>query len=343
MKNKLRIFSISLAVFFLLLFIIEPKTAADGMVEGIDVCLNVIIPSLFPFFVVTAYLNSNLSGYSIPGIRFISKALHLPNGCQMILPLTLMGGYPIGAKLITDMYKSKAIDKRTAHILMGYCNNAGPAFIIGIAGASFSSPIVAVILWILHIISAILTGLLLPKPYSQKADIPIKLTSMSQILKNSITSITSVCSWILVFKILLSYLNHWFHGIIHQPIGIILTGLLELSNGCIAIAQLPTPTHQFILFSVFFGFGGLCVLLQTLSVTDSMGIGLYVYGKVIQTCISLILSIIVSKLLFKNFPFQVPRICVMVCFSIMIIGLMRHRIKKLWKSDPESCIMQTEH
>ena len=151
MNKKSRVLQITLSVVILIVFIIDPNTASSGVAEGIDMCLKVIIPSLFPFFVVSTYLNAILFGYPIPAIQCIAKLLQIPIGGESILLLGLIGGYPVGAKLIADLYYTNKIDKQTAHILLGYCNNAGPAFIFGIAGAAFAS-----------LVTQIFTSIILP-------------------------------------------------------------------------------------------------------------------------------------------------------------------------------------
>ena len=328
MKNRANYFTAVITSLFLLLLMINGKTATAGVTDGIDICMRVIIPSLFPYFVVTAYLNENLLGCSLPGMQCTSKMLRIPNGCQMLLPLGLIGGYPVGAKLIAELYKSKSMDKQTAHILMGYCNNAGPAFIFGIAGATFSSPLIAVLLWIIHITSAIITGILLPKPNIAEVNISTHRMSLPDIIKNSVSAMASVCSWIIIFKVLLSYLNQWIPSILQSPAGILLTGFLELSNGCISASQLSAPATKFIVYAIFFGFGGLCVLLQTVSVTGDLGIGLYFHGKIIQTCISFILALVTSTLLFADLRLSIRDICLTTILSAAVIILTLQNAKK---------------
>lgn len=307
-KNKYSL-QIIFSIMILTILISDTKTAANGVKEGIDTCLKVIIPSLFPFFIVTTYLNSMIIGCRLPKIQRFTKQLHIPVGGEFILLLGLTGGYPVGAKLISDLYSKNKINWQTAHILLGYCNNAGPAFIFGIAGTAFTSPFVPVVLWIIHILSAIGTGFLLPKPELTEISVTAESrTSLAQAMKSSISACTSVCSWVIIFKILLSYLHIWFKSLLLRPVGIILTGILELSNGCIAATQIANPLLRFILITVFLAFGGLCVLFQTTSVTGTLGIGLYMHGKLIQTCISFVLAYFCGIMLFpgqNSFPFPV--------------------------------------
>ena len=326
---KFRMRSIG-AVVSLILIITNPKIAATGVSEGIELCLKAVLPSLFPFFIVTTYLNSMMTGHHIAGFQYFCRKLHIPVGCEFVLPLGLMGGYPVGAKLITDLYNTKNIDKRTAQILLGYCNNAGPAFILGIAGSAFASPIHSVALWLIHIGSAILTGFLLPKPCTTKAAINLTVNaSLQRSVKSSINACVSVCGWIITFKILLSYLSAWFPTLIKTHIGILITGILELSNGCLSATQIENIGSRFVIYTVFFALGGLCVLLQTLSVTEPIGIGLYVHGKLIQTCISLAVAIICVKILFPDASPSLYMASILIILSTLTTVLTLHHAKKV--------------
>lgn len=330
MKYKQRYIKLSIALCALILIIMDTKTAASGVLEGIDICLKVLIPSLFPFFIVTTYLNAILLGSSLPGVKLVCKKLHIPSNCEFILPLGLMGGYPVGAKLITDTYNLKKIDKRTSQILLGYCNNAGPAFIFGIAGAAFASPFISIALWLIHIASAIITGLILPKPNGVNSSVNLTATpSLTHSVKSAINASVSVCGWIITFKILLSYLNHWFPVFFTTEAGIILKGILELSNGCLSAAKITNQGIRFIVYAAFFGCGGICVYLQTLSVAETIGIGLYTHGKVIQTCISLIASLFTAVILFREFTIPIRATCLLIILSVITVTLVTQHAKKV--------------
>ena len=78
-KNKYSL-QIIFSIMILIILISDAKTAANGVKEGIDTCLKVIIPSLFPFFIVTTYLNSMIIGCRLPKIQRFTKQLHIPVG-----------------------------------------------------------------------------------------------------------------------------------------------------------------------------------------------------------------------------------------------------------------------
>lgn len=299
----------------MLLLILDTQTAAAGAAEGIDLCIKVIIPSLFPFFIVTTYLNASLLGMRIPGLRTLGRLLHVPSGGESLLLLGLIGGYPVGAQLVADAYRQSQLKKRTGQILLGYCSNAGPAFIFGVAGTLFSSFWTPLFLWLIHLLSAVATGLLLPQPaYTTMSWDTDRNISIVQALQKSISICASVCGWVVVFKIIMAYLAHFAAGFLESSHMVLLTGILELSNGCLKLAEINSEAVRFVLCAVFLAFGGICVLLQTLSVTETLGIGLYIPGKLIQTCISLLAALGFQYILFPSgsLPF-----CSAVCTILL--------------------------
>ena len=289
-----------IAMIFLLLLIIDTVMVSEAAKDGIDLCIKVIIPSLFPFFILTTYLCDVTAGMKFPGLAKIFKNLKIPSGAETILLLGFLGGYPVGAQLIANAYHSKVIDQRTANCLMGYCNNAGPAFIFGIIAPQFSSIWIGVILWLIHILSALFTGWLLPKPLETTASAHnTQPASVPTALEKSIRICSYVCGWIIVFKIIASYTQKLFAPMFSGYIMIIITGLLEISNGCLQLGMLQSTSLRFILCSVFLALGGGCVTLQTVSASKNVGLGNYIPGKLLQAGFSLVLSILFSIFLFQ--------------------------------------------
>lgn len=331
MSFKKRHFTVAVATVILILLILDNKTAVIGTADGITLCINTIIPSLFPFFFITTYLNASLLGMHIPGFSFLSNLMHIPKGGESLLLLGLIGGYPVGAQVIADSCAQGCLDRRTAHILLGYCSNAGPAFIFGITSVLFSSAWVPWCLWLIHICSALLTGYLLPKPSVTEIGLDKKNNiSVVQALQKSIRICASVCGWIILFKMLLIYIYKWIPQLDENGLTVYITGILELSNGCINLTHMVSEAHRFILVSGFLAFGGLCVMLQTVSATQTIGLGLYIQGKIIQTAISLILSIVTTSIFFyRNIPYHNTLIIVIACIAIIFVTIKICR-KKFW-------------
>lgn len=300
MKRKIHLLSAILAAAALALLIIDTKTAYSGAKAGLSLCTEVIIPSLFPFFVFSNYLCSTLMNQSIVGSTILRKWLHIPVGCESLLIVGLLGGYPVGAQLIAHSCKDNQIDMKTGHILLGYCSNAGPAFIFGVAGSLFTAKWITFSLWVIHICSALITGFLLPRPHVTASKHTQKQSaSIIQSVRSSINACASVCAWVILFRVLISYIDKVFISSKSSILSTVIKGMLELSNGCLQLIAIRDDAIRFLLCSLFLAFGGLCVLLQTASVTANIGLGFYLPGKILQTCISVLLSLTLIPILFS--------------------------------------------
>lgn len=323
------VFSVTVAALFMLLLIFDTTTAKASALEGVQICINVIIPSLFPFFVITTYLNSTLLGMRITGIKYIGRSLGIPDGCESILLIGLIGGYPVGAQLVADACRQKVFSKETARILLGYCSNAGPAFIFGVAGFIFSSKTIPIILWAIHILSALITGYLLPRPIkTSSAIVGTARCSVVQALKRSISICASVCAWVFIFKVGLTFAETIFLKYLDPYTATMIKGIFELSNGCIQLQNIDNEAIRFVIASFLLAFGGLCVALQTISITESIGTGLYFPGKGIQSCLSIILSVAILPPLFPQNGIHYYVQIELLIVSAMLIWILRRYCKK---------------
>ena len=69
-----------------------------------------------------------------------------------------------------------------------------------------------------------------------------------------------------------------------------ITGLLELANGCCSLSSIDSVSVRFVLCSGMLAFGGVCVTMQTISVVNGLSVKYYFVGKGLQTVFSLLLA-----------------------------------------------------
>ena len=312
----------------MLVIILDTKTALTGAHDGIRLCIVSVIPALFPFFVLSAIVNNALTGIPLPFLRPIGKLCGIPKGAESLLLLGLLGGYPVGAQAVAEAYHSNKISKHVAERLLGFCSNAGPSFIFGILSGLFSSVKSVFCIWLIHILSALITGSLLPgKENTSYVRTKKKETDITQILTHSIRVLANVCGCVILFRILIVFFLRWFLWLLPNSGQCLLSGILELTNGCCQLATVPEESARFLLCCCILAVGGLCVLLQTVSVTGSLGLGLYIPGKLLQTATSLLLAFIAQSFLYPGDPCVSIFFPVISMFSIVAI-LFFIRIKK---------------
>ena len=308
----------------MLILILDGKTAVSGASEGLEVCIRTVIPSMFPFFLLSGIMTSAFMGSKMPIKIFI-----VPQGAESLLITGFLGGYPVGAQSIAYAYRRGQLSKNQAERMLAFCNNAGPSFLFGMISSMFPSVKFAWYLWLIHMISAVLTAFLLPKEVSSAALMPGKATTLSDALLQAIQTMASVCGWIILFRIVISFLDRWLFSMLDNTWKVTLTGLLELSNGCIALPIIENVEHRFLICSIILALGGLCVTMQTMSATQGLSLRYYFPGKCMQAAWSILLCWIILKK--DSFSLTLPFLSVIV-LAISVVFL---RKKQNYSSIPK--------
>lgn len=288
-----------LAAFGMLILILDSKTVLSGAATGIDICIKTVIPSLFPFFVVSSVLSNSMQGQTISCLRPLGKICGIPKGTEFLLLLGMCGGYPVGAKCVYDTYTCGVIRKKDAQRMLGFCSNAGPSFIFGMTALLFQNPVIPWVLWGIQIISMILTAAILPNKSDSICQKQV-LGRINNPINQALKAISSVCGWIVTMRVVINLFNRWILWCLPKYLQIMLTGVMELSNGCIELFQVESIVARFIFTSVFLSLGGICVLFQTQSLTGDLGIQHYVIGKLLQTSIAAAIAFLTALFLFPG-------------------------------------------
>lgn len=293
---------------------------AQAVRDSLSLCAEVILPALFPFFVLSSLVVS--SGLAATLGRPLEKQMHrlfrVNGACASALVLGLIGGYPVGAKTTAELYRSGQCTRAEAERLLFFCNNAGPAFLIGVVGSGiFRSRTIGLLLEGIHILSALMIGFslrFLPLPNHQKhlsvsgksapAEAPARL--LPRAIQGSVSAMLNICGFIVLFAAavtlldccgLLSAAAKGF-GILLAPLGldrseceILLRGMLELTNGAAAL-DAETLTHSVPMAAFLLGWGGGSVHCQTMSVLEGSGLSARpcLIGKLTQGLLSAALA-----------------------------------------------------
>ena len=284
--------------------------AQDSVRDALRLCADTIIPSLFPFFVLSVLLNR----LGLPGMlsRLMGRA------ASALIGLT--GGYPMGASYIADMYLCGRIDREEGQRLLAFCNNSGPAFIIGAVGAgAFRSTAAGLMLYGVHIVSALLTGLIFAGSRRSAEKLPAAddgaalESALTDAVKGAVSAVLNVCGFVVIFSVLVGLLDcsGYFSrlclilgsasGLGPDSIRVLLTGLLELGSGAGALRYLPLSPASLALAAFLLGFGSVSVHCQTAAVisrTDMKGT-LHFAGRLSMAFISALLAYVCGIIFLK--------------------------------------------
>ncbi len=298
-KKRNRFSGVLPYVFFILsaiTLVADAKLCKDAVQHGITLCLQTIIPSLYPFMLLSRWvIDTDIPKQAASWLgKSVQSIFHCSAQSAICVILGFLGGYPIGAQAVALVYKEGNITKDEAEHLLSFCNNASPAFFFGILTGLLGSIRVSFILYIIHIISALLCGVFLrpkKKPESTiKTRQTMKAGKTGNILFGSIKSLATVCAYILLFQIVVRLINKYID--LPTVCSVIITGLLELSTGCLSLERLDSLKLAYCIASALLSFGGICVWLQTKSMILAVGLQgkQYLWGKILQALISIVLT-----------------------------------------------------
>lgn len=278
-------------VLAMLILILDSRTALEGARDGMNLLITTVIPSLFPFFFLSIWLGASADSGGFFFLRILGKLCKLPKQADGLLIPAFLGGYPAGAQAVFTLWNQDRVSKETAETLLTFCNNAGPSFLFGILSPLFPERWMVWVLWGIHIAGAIFTARLHPCAFqgisNQAAPTSLPLT---KVLSSAISVMASVCGWLLLFRVVLAFLNRWILWFFPLPLQTLMAGLLELTNGCCLLPQISDLRLRFLLCSGMLAMGGLCVTLQTMSVTKGLSLKHYLFGKLLQTLFSICAS-----------------------------------------------------
>lgn len=263
--------------------------------QSLDICLDVIIPSLFPFFVCSGLLvYSGFCGTLSIVFRPIMKPLFNVGGAGAgAFVLGIVSGYPLGALTACRLYEGNYLSKTEAERLMSFCNNSGPLFILGAVGVSlYSSPALGALLYGAHILACITVGILF-RFYKMREynayDAPVTTVDMnkgeifSAVISSSVNSILIICGTVIFFGTVTVLALDLIPA--EGMLRAFLAGLCEFVTGTNAISQTQATLWEKLVASAFIiGFAGLSVHMQVLGVTAKYGLSLkpYIFGKLLH-------------------------------------------------------------
>ncbi len=300
------------------IFISNPAFYSQSCLNGVSVWAFKLFPVLFPFFVLTKLIVALSDNKSTFLDKHFCKAFRSPSGSLQTFLLSTISGYPMGAKLICDLYEDEKISSIEAKKMFAYCSISGPMFMIGTVGVGmFYSYTAGIVILISNIIASLINGQIYKgkkieysmhnKTKSQSSNL------LTDTVYNSLTSILMVGAFVvlsfLIIDILkqtgiLNFLSNTICSVLkldnsQQIVSSVLSGILEITRGindlntCNLSLQIKT-----IISSGLIGFGGFCILLQSLNFLSKIKIPVktILLQKFTQSIFALIISIPLSYL-----------------------------------------------
>ena len=298
----------------LLFLLVHPEEALLSAKDGMSLWLNVMIPTLLPFLILTGILlkTGNIPQLLEPLAPFWKHFFGISPAGAYVLILGFLCGYPMGAKLAHDLYINHQISQREGEYLLTFSCNASPAFIFSYLSQNILEGKIPPHSLLLILLSADFVCMLFfrflvyhgntvssVKPEYRKKE-TYQQDSTGVILDVSIMSgfetITRLGGYILIFSLLFTGFYHYWPFCSQNKI--LLTSPIELTTGLHQIAQSAFSWKiKYITSMTLTAFGGFCVMFQTKSVLEEKLSSLpYIFAKCLNASL-VFLFLVLSNLI----------------------------------------------
>jgi sporulation integral membrane protein YlbJ len=340
MKKKVALIAAVAAMAVLLL--IYPENCLNSARYGLSLWLTAVLPALFPFMAASFLLLETgivrlIAHIFAPVTRVLFYA---PGESAYVFIASAMSGYPVGARLSSELYASKHITEAEAQRIIRFTSVSGPVFMTGtVCTGLLRLPEAGVYLAAAHYLSAIAVGVIFgifarrqrlrvndtPRPRFKEALAHFKKDAakcppVGEMLANSVEKalivLLKVGGFIILFSVVLEMLSvtgvmdllGWVYmpvtkiaGFSGESAKALLYGGVEMTSGCARAAALSLPIQiKLPLIAGIITFGGMCIHMQTTAMMA--GYGLRPKGFLLAKSIQAMLAFFFTSLFLSVFP-----------------------------------------
>lgn len=262
-----------------------------------------------------------------------------------VMLLSLLGGYPIGAKMANELYKQGGISHKDAKRLLMFSVNPGPAFIIAIVGGNIlKSNAAGFILFASNTLACIILNLflnILSKENKTKKEFTVyKKMNISDAFVESVYEgtrvIINICAFVTLFSCIAEIMKP---ALIKMNSYSLVCPLLEISFGINEVAEIGLKPY---FYSFLLSFGGLSTICQIKQAGENIAppFGSIIISRIIHGITATAFSYIffkifpISQSVISNgvdvkfeYPLFIPSIVLLV-FAVMFLMFLNQQKEK---------------
>lgn len=299
---------VSVLFFFGIMLIVNYEICKSSILHGLYLCSQTLIPSLFPFMFLASFItNSGLLESSSEFLNRITyKTSGLPYCSVAVFILSAIGGFPVGPRMVKELYENKSITENQANRLLLFCINPSPAFAINTLGVSlFSSKKTGIIIYLSVVLSNVILSLFTKclddkKTAEAPERKPVKISSSFVKAGNDASSaMIKICAYVILFSAFISLIASFIEN---QHILNFFYGLTEVTLGCEVLSKL----NNIPLIAGIIAWSGIAVHFQIMDCIETTHTDLRLFFT--SRIVSASISVIICDALLKRFPVQASAI-----------------------------------
>lgn len=260
--------------------------AIEYISAGMLLCVRTVIPSLFPFMVISGLMVSiglgeimgRICEYPVRRLFGVSGA----SACALFMGAVC--GFPVGARTVVALLDAGHISRREAERIMCFCNNPSSAFLISAVGVSlYANRRTGLVFYLVTLSGSLILGVgariifgridsdcATSRP--ERPPLP-SLDSFTGAVSDAATGMLTVCAYVVFFSAIMGCLGRLVSQLgCPTALGALLYGAVELSGGVSASAALGTGPLGVCLTAFIIGWSGLSVHFQIMSLCRGRGL-----------------------------------------------------------------------
>lgn len=311
MKNKILNLIVIISLLIILIEILFHKTLVSNTIsDSLNIWTTTLIPSMFPFFVISDLLiNYHITNYIPKCIKnAFTKLFRINESVVSIFFLSLLSGFPSNARNTRMLYDKQILTKEEASNALIFTHFANPLFVLSTISVFFlHNETFGYIILISHYLGNILIGFITRTTRSINNTNYIEKNSKSQnfptlfitAIKNAINTLLTILGTLTSFLILASLLLE--HLNLTPYNSTLLKGILEITMGLKSLSILTiNDCYKVVISTMFISFGGLSVHLQVLSQLTDTDISYHPFfiARIFHAIISGFISFFLYNLIF---------------------------------------------
>ncbi len=290
---------IIILIMILVFILIYPTVIINEVQSALTTFSTKYFPAVFPIYIITDLLINYHFPEKMASIleKWTQKILHSDGNCAFIIIMSMLSGFPSGAKYTNDLLQKKLISLDSANYLITFTHFSNPLFILGTCFLITQNRILTIGILISHFLANFIIAIII-RPKERGT---IKKSHSSSLEKSNPFITTLTDSIFKTFRLMLMILGtsiifFVLSGILSIILPInhfdyFLTGLLELTKGIQTIPNKLSLFNKATVILTFLSFGSISIHMQVLSIIKNTNIHYrnFLLGRICQAGISILL------------------------------------------------------
>jgi len=288
MGTGIRYLFIPVLIVFMISVILNPMVVSEGIKNGISVCYNTLIPSLFLFVFLSKLLYAIIRSTPLGSLQIVKTV--------MLIVFGFIGGFPVGASMLGEMVKNREITESSASGWLCGLVNPGPGFVIAAVGAGMlGSSMLGTMIYAALCVASAVCLFIFAKGKINSGNIKSSHVNLSEVIASSVSSMIGLCGCVIIFS---GILNLVLAEINSDFAGMIISMVLEVASGVSCSAKLGGSYSSYYAAAAI-SICGLSTIAQVSQILSDSGVSMrtFLFSRLVHLPLTLLVLQMEMKLL----------------------------------------------